>query len=91
MTLPQKKIPSPPAGPTYLPAAVSVSQEAKKDAEYHVAEKHHLEWGEKKLSSKQSFYNMLTSCTKLPSNFTKNSLETVEGEGLSYSSALTPG
>lgn len=65
MTLPQKKIPNPPAGPTYLPAAVSVSQKAKKDAEYHVAEKHHLEWGEKKLSSKQSFYNMLTYCTKL--------------------------
>jgi hypothetical protein len=29
--------------PTYLPATISVRQEAKEDAGYHIAKKHHLE------------------------------------------------
>ena len=45
----QKKIPNQPSKPTYLPAAISVSQEAKQDAEHHVAEKHHLEAGRKEI------------------------------------------
>lgn len=32
-------------GLTYLPAAISVSQETKEDAGHHVAKKHHLESG----------------------------------------------
>lgn len=45
----QKKILNHPSEPTYLPAAISVSQEAKEDAEYHVAKKHHLEVGWKEI------------------------------------------
>lgn len=45
----QKKILNHPSKPTYLPAAISVSQEAKEDAEYHVAKKHHLEVGWKEI------------------------------------------
>lgn len=39
----QKRITNYSSRPTYLPAAISVSQKAKEDAEYHVAKKHHLE------------------------------------------------
>lgn len=75
MTWPQKntrkKIPNHPSRPTYLPAAISVSQEAKEDAEYHVAEKHHLDVGvRKKLSSEQSCYNLLIDRIKLSSVLT---------------------
>lgn len=77
----QKKTVNHLSRPTYLPAAISVSQEAKEDAEDHVAKKHHLEGvgSEKKLSSKQSCDDLLIQCTKRASTSIPGRLELCTG------------